>query len=255
MILLATAAASILGAIGHGAFHRNSRIFGSVMSDLSTHDRVVALTFDDGPNPDATPLILDCLADYAVPATFFVLGSHVDRWPDLVRRIVRAGHQIGNHGYFHRRLHLKSPGYIKRDVVLGKRAIERAAGTSPHFFRAPHGFRNPWVTPIARSLSEITVGWSLGVWDSDRPGSGAIVNRTLAGARPGSIILLHDGDGYDPGGDRLQTAEALEPIIVGLKKRNFGFAGLPDPSAMEPVSARSRSALARQTRDFSPAIH
>ena len=92
-------------------------------------------------------------------------------------------------------------------------------------FRAPHGFRSPWVTPIARSLGQRTVGWSLGVWDSDRPGVDEIVRRTVEGATPGSILLLHDGDGYDPDGDRMQTAAALAadhrpPERPGLRIRD-----------------------------------
>lgn len=213
--------------MAHGAFHRNSFFFGPVLGHLPTKRREVALTFDDGPNPDATPRILDALAEHGVRATFFVLGAHAERWPDLVHRVVAEGHQLGNHGYFHRKLHLKSPFYVKRDITLGKRAIERAGSSAPRFFRAPHGFRSPWVSAIARSVGERTIGWSLGVWDSDRPGIDAIVSRTLEGARPGSIILLHDGDGYNANGDRMQTAAALPRIIGGLRERGFEFVTLP----------------------------
>jgi peptidoglycan/xylan/chitin deacetylase (PgdA/CDA1 family) len=218
---------SLLGGAAHGAFHRNSRVFGPVLGELPADGKQVSLTFDDGPNPDATPRILDTLAKHGVKATFFILGAHAERWPDLVHRVVTEGHQIGNHGYFHRKLHLKSPFYVKRDLVLGKRAIERAGAQSPKFFRAPHGFRSPWVTTIARSLGERTIGWSLGVWDSEMPGVKAIVDRTIEGTRPGSIILLHDGDGYNPNADRTQTAAAVPWIITGLRERGFEFVTLP----------------------------
>jgi peptidoglycan/xylan/chitin deacetylase (PgdA/CDA1 family) len=79
------------------------------------------------------------------------------------------------------------------------------------------------VTPIARSLGQRTVGWSLGVWDSDRPGVDAIAERTIGGARAGSILLLHDGDGYDPGGDRMQTARAVPIIVDRLLEQGFRF--------------------------------
>jgi peptidoglycan/xylan/chitin deacetylase (PgdA/CDA1 family) len=215
--------AVLLGGAAHGAFHRNSPIFGRPITRLPTSERAVALTFDDGPNPDATPVVLDALAERGVKATFFVLGRHAERWPDLVERAVREGHAIGNHGYFHRKLHFKSPEYVRQDLELGTVAIERAAHVAPSYFRAPHGFRSPWVTPIARSLGQRTVGWSLGVWDSDRPGVETIAQRTVDGAKPGSILLLHDGDGYDPSGDRMQTAGAIPLIVDRLLAQGYRF--------------------------------
>jgi peptidoglycan/xylan/chitin deacetylase (PgdA/CDA1 family) len=164
-----------------------------------------------------------------VRATFFVLGRHADRWPDLVRRMAAEGHQLGNHGYRHRKLHRRGPGYVRDDLTRGTESICRASGlTALRHFRAPHGFRNPWVTPIARSLGQRTVGWSLGVWDSARPGAVEIARRAAEGLRGGSILLLHDGDGYDADGDRLQTAEALPSIIESLRARGLRFATLPD---------------------------
>jgi peptidoglycan/xylan/chitin deacetylase (PgdA/CDA1 family) len=223
MILGLGAAAVVLGGAAHGAFHRNSPLFGRPITRLRAPGRAVALTFDDGPNPDATPLILDALAERGVKATFFILGRHAERWPDLVKRVADEGHAIGNHGYHHRKLHFKSPSYVRSDLALGTRAIEAASHLHPRLFRAPHGFRSPWVTAIARSLGQRTVGWSLGVWDSDRPGVDAIVDRTVDGVRPGSILLLHDGDGYDLRGDRMQTARAVPVIIDRLHAQGYRF--------------------------------
>lgn len=227
MIGYAALGVSVIGGAVHGAFHRNSPLFGPTLGRISGDRKVVALTFDDGPNPDATPLILDTLAEKGVRATFFVLGSHAERWPELVRRMSQEGHQLGNHGYFHRKLQFRSPFYVSRDIRLGIRAIKRAGAPAPRYFRAPHGFRSPWTTPIARAYGERTVGWSLGVWDSDRPGVDEIVRRTLEGVSPGSIVLLHDGDGYNPDGDRMQTAAALPHIIDRLKEQGYEFATLP----------------------------
>ena len=227
MIGYAALGVSVIGGAVYGAFHRNSPLFGPALGRISSERKVVALTFDDGPNPDATPLILDTLAEKGVRATFFVLGSHAERWPELVRRMAQEGHQLGNHGYFHRKLQFKSPFYVSRDIRLGIRAIKRAGAPAPRYFRAPHGFRSPWTTPIARAYGERTVGWSLGVWDSDRPGVDEIVRRTLEGVSPGSIVLLHDGDGYNPDGDRMQTAAALPYIIDRLKEQGYEFATLP----------------------------
>jgi peptidoglycan-N-acetylglucosamine deacetylase len=230
MILGALAAAGAAAAgLAHGAFHRNSPLFGRPITRAPGEGRVVALTFDDGPNPEATPRILDVLAREGVPATFFVLGRHADRWPALVARVAAEGHALGNHGWHHRKLHRRSPAFVRTDLELGTASITAAAGRRPTLFRAPHGFRSPWVTPIARSLGQATVGWSLGVWDSARPGADAIVGRTVRGVRPGSIVLLHDGDGYDADGDRSQTADALPQIIRALREQGYRFVALEAP--------------------------
>ena len=213
MIVAPALGALFAGALAHGAYYPNSPIFGSVISQVPSDEPLVALTFDDGPNPDATPPILDALVERGAKASFFILGRHAERWPDIVRRIADDGHAICNHGYHHRKLHLKSPGYVRDDLELGTRAIVDACGVRPRFFRAPHGFRSPWVTAIARSLGQRTVGWSRGVWDTSLPGVEVIAERTVRAARPGAILLLHDGDGYDPLGNRMQTAQAV-PIIV-----------------------------------------
>ena len=218
---------AIAGAMAaHGAFHRNSPLFGRVVRRAPGSGKVVALTFDDGPNPRATAAILDVLRDEKVPATFFLLGKHVERWPQLAARVAAEGHVVGNHGYHHRKLHWRGPAYVRTDIALGTHAIASATGVQPRLFRAPHGFRSPWVSGIARELGQRTVGWSLGVWDSDRPGAAEIARRAEAGTRAGSVVLLHDGDGYDPDGDRTQTAAALPIIIRSLRARGFRFVTL-----------------------------
>jgi peptidoglycan/xylan/chitin deacetylase (PgdA/CDA1 family) len=227
MIPAAAVGAAAAGLLAHGTWHRNSAVFGPVLSHLPGDDHVVSITFDDGPNPRATTRILDVLRREEVAATFFVLGRHAERWPELVRRASLEGHQLANHGYFHRKLHRRSPAYVRDDLTRGTEQIVRAAGVRPAHFRAPHGFRSPWVTPIAASLGQRTVGWSLGVWDSARPGAEVIAERAIKGMHAGSILLLHDGDGYDADGDRMQTAEALPRIIEGLRGRGFRFTTLP----------------------------
>jgi len=219
-----------VGALVHGTYHRNSPLFGRALGSLplaAAGERVAALTFDDGPNPEATPRILDALAATGTVATFFLLGRHVERWPELAQRVAAEGHVVGNHGWYHRKLHTRSPATVRRDLELGTAAIIGATGVAPGVFRAPHGFRAPWVTTIARSLGQRTIGWSLGVWDSARPGVDAIVERTVSGTRPGSILLLHDGDGYDASGDRTQTAAAVPRIIAALESRSYRLVGVP----------------------------
>jgi peptidoglycan-N-acetylglucosamine deacetylase len=220
-------AVAVAVAAAHGAFHRNSFVFGRALGRLPTRDKKVALTFDDGPNPDATPRILDILSAERVPATFFLLGRHVEHYPEIARRVAASGQTLGNHGYYHRKLHNRGPRYVRRDLQMGTQAIVDATGCRPELFRAPHGFRSPWVTSIASSLGQRTVGWTLGVWDSDRPGAEEIARRAIAGCSPGTILLLHDGDAYDLHGDRRQTAEALPRIIREMKERGYEFVSLP----------------------------
>ena len=226
---IASAAVVSVGTLAWGALERNSPLFGRVQRRLPNDEPLAALTFDDGPNPEATPAILDALGAEGVAATFFVLGRHADRWPAIVERTTAEGHVIGNHGYHHRKLVWRSPSYVRDDILLGTAAIERAGAARPRLFRAPHGQRNPWVSPIARGAGQRTVGWTLGVWDTARPGPDVIAERVLRGTRPGSIVLLHDGDGYDPAGDRMQTARALPRLIRGLRDRGYSFVTLTTP--------------------------
>lgn len=225
-LAVAFAAGGIIAA--HGAFHRNSGVFASPLARLPGASRPeVALTFDDGPNPETTPLVLDELASAGAHATFFVLGRYAERWPGLVRRIAAEGHALGSHGYHHRRLAFRGPRFTRRDLTAGASAIADAAGERARLFRAPHGFLNPWVEGVARELGQRVVGWTLGVWDTDRPGAGVIAERVVRGARDRSIVLLHDGDGRDPRGDRTQTAAALPSMIHGLRERGFHLTTVP----------------------------
>jgi len=214
-------------AMVHGLYYPNSYLFGVPITKVRGPGRVVALTFDDGPNPRATPPILDALAARGVKATFFVLGRHADAWPDIVRRIADEGHTIGNHGWHHRKLHVRGPGYVRRDLTMGAESIERASGGVPGRVHELMSFRSPWVSAIASSIGQRTVGWSRGVWDSDKPGVEAIVRRTVDGTRPGRIMLLHDGDGYDMHGDRTQTAAAMPRILDELLEQGYWFATIP----------------------------
>jgi peptidoglycan/xylan/chitin deacetylase (PgdA/CDA1 family) len=226
--LLATGAGLGAGALALGAYHPNSPIFGPVVSHGPAGVRSLYLTFDDGPNPTATARILDVLAAERVPAAFFLVGDHVRRFPELARAVVTAGHVAGNHTNTHVKLHRCGPRRVRRELEAAHRAIAEMTGAVPRVFRAPHGYRNPFVARAVRRLGYTVVGWSYGVWDSARPGAAAIRARVLRRLRPGAVILLHDGDGYDPTGDRGQTADALPGIIRDARAAGFAFASLTD---------------------------
>ena len=195
-----------------GAYAPNSRLFGSVIG-RGPAEPVAYLTFDDGPNPGATHRVLEVLDQEQVAATFFMVGRHVERYPGIAMAVVQAGHEIGNHTYSHIKLHRAGPRRAEREIRRAHQAIAGITGYVARSFRAPHGYRSPFVARAVAPYGYRSFGWTFGVWDSDRPGVSRIRSRVRQRLTPGAIVLLHDGDGYDPTGDRRQTAAALPGII------------------------------------------
>ena len=190
--------------------------------------RRIYLTFDDGPNERATSAILDTLAQERVPAAFFMVGDHVRRFPSLARDVVRAGHTVGNHTYHHMKLHLAGPKKIRSQLRQTHEVIEWVTNRAPRSFRAPHGYRSVFLRSVAAEMSYTVFGWTFGVFDTARPGVEEIRRRVRKRLRPGAIVLLHDGDGYDPEGDRMQTAKALPGIIADGRMAGYQFAPLSE---------------------------
>ncbi len=188
----------------------------------------IYLTFDDGPNERATNAILETLARERVAAAFFMGGDHVRRFPALARKVVREGHMAGNHTHNHVKLHFVGRKRLRHQLEVAHQAIEWATGERPRAFRAPHGYRSPYLRAAARELGYTVFGWTFGVFDTARPGGDEIRRRVRRRLRPGAIVLLHDGDGYDPEGDRMQTAHALPGIIEDARNAGYEFAPLRD---------------------------
>lgn len=214
-----------LGAAGFAVYYPNATLFGPVVGRGPRRPELY-LTFDDGPNPRATPAILDTLAEFGVPAAFFLVGDFVRRHPAIARRTAESGHTLGNHTTTHAKLHGLGPGRIAAELGRAHDLIAQATGRPPRAFRAPHGSRNPFVARAARRLGYRTFGWTFGVWDSDPIGPGEIRRRIRRRLRPGAIILLHDGDGYDPDGDRSATALALPDVIRDAHHAGYRFRSL-----------------------------
>jgi peptidoglycan/xylan/chitin deacetylase (PgdA/CDA1 family) len=183
---------------------------------------VVYLTFDDGPHPTYTPQLLDLLAAYEAQASFFVLGSQVVRFPDLVARLVRAGHAVGNHTWSHPRLPGLAPAALSRELLDTQDAIQRAAGITPACLRPPYGDRDAAVTARAAELGLRMTLWDLDPRDWARPATAAIVDHVLAQVRPGSVVLLHDGQR-----GREQTVAATAQLLAALTERGYELRALP----------------------------
>ncbi|MDF2636387.1 MAG: polysaccharide deacetylase [Pelosinus sp.] len=200
-----------------------NHVFGRVFSNKETTQKVVALTFDDGPYPPYTGQVLDVLKEYHVPATFFVVGQNVEKYPELVKRISVEGHQLGNHTYHHVDLLKVDRKVIAEEIDNTNKAIVAATGISPHLMRPPHGFRDPAVMEMMAERNLKVVEWSVMSRDWTNPGVDVIVERTVNKVKNGSIVLLHDGDGITSQASRMQSVEATRRIIQILSAQGYRF--------------------------------
>jgi cellulose synthase/poly-beta-1,6-N-acetylglucosamine synthase-like glycosyltransferase/peptidoglycan/xylan/chitin deacetylase (PgdA/CDA1 family) len=223
-------------------------------------DHVVALTFDDGPDPRWTPQILDILRRRHVPATFFMVGSAAATHPDLVRRVFAEGHEIGNHSFTHPNMAHVSEGQVRLELTATTRAIESAVGRTVTLFRPPFNadsepgsYGEIMPMAVAGGMNYVTAGESIDPedWNLTRTDAAGrshplaadeIVRSVLQDAARGHAILLHDA-----GGDRSRTVAALEPIITALQARGYRFVamgaleGRGRDVTMPPLSAEDRT--------------
>ena len=242
--LCSAVAVAAIALLAWGAFTPNSPLFGRVIDGNGTPDRVIALTFDDGPSAETTPRVLEVLRERDVQATFFVLGRHAAEHPELVAEIRAEGHQVASHGYDHALLTFATTDQVTGQLERAEVAISQAAGTDPTpFFRAPHGFRNLFVHRAAEGRGYRIVGWTKGVWDTAKPGVDTIVKRSVSGFRPGAILLLHDGDGSGQGDDRTQTAEAVPLIVDAAHDAGYRLVTVSELADIAPVRRVSRLRL------------
>jgi len=191
------------------------------ISSGGSERREIALTFDDGPGP-YTPQLLNQLARLHTPATFFEIGF-MFRWfyPSAIREL-RAGDAIGDHTETHPMMALLPSSAQQRQIVDQTQWVRRYGGPFPRLWRPPYGSYNATTLRILKRLRMLMVLWTVDTDDYLRPGVPAIVHRALAGARPGAIILMHDG-----GGNRAQTIAALAPIVHALRERGYRLVTIP----------------------------
>ena len=156
--------------------------------------RTVAVTIDDGPDPEVTPRMLEVLARAGARATFFCVGARVLEQPELVRAIVRAGHAVENHSQHHlHRFSLLGPAGMRREIAEAQEAIASATGRPPRFFRAPAGLRNPFLDPVLESLGLSLVSWTRRGFDTVERDPETVFARLVRGLAARDIVLLHDG--------------------------------------------------------------
>jgi peptidoglycan/xylan/chitin deacetylase (PgdA/CDA1 family) len=226
---LTTAAVVMLGAVSYGAFEPQSSEFGHTYWSGAPGQKVVALTFDDGPNEPYTGRVLDVLRREHLHATFFLIGQNVRRLPNTVARIVEEGHAVGNHTDSHpMAFALRPEAELKSEIDAAERTIHAAGGVYPSLFRPPNGVRSPWLMNVLRQDSLVAVTWDDAPSDWDPIPAAELVKRTLAQVHPGSIILLHDGLNLTTGANQGETVKALPQIIEGLRARGYRFGTVPE---------------------------
>ncbi|WP_212993170.1 polysaccharide deacetylase family protein [Actinoplanes auranticolor] len=183
--------------------------------------RVVALTFDDGPDPAYTPQVLRILRKHHARATFFVIGQQASAHPDLVRSIVDDGHTVGTHTWSHANLSRLPAGRVRTEVGRAVDTVATTIGRIPALFRAPYGSWSRTVFEACATLGQTSVAWDVDPRDWDNPGAGRIRAEILDQVGNRSIVLTHDG-----GGDRSQTVRALRSVLPVLIDTGYRFVGV-----------------------------
>ncbi|MYC75985.1 polysaccharide deacetylase family protein [Candidatus Poribacteria bacterium] len=207
--------------------------FGKNVVHLNTDQRIVALTYDDGPNPPYTERLLDVLAKHNVKATFFMIGNRIEKHPETVSRVIAEGHQIGNHSYSHPLLGFLPPFYVRREIERTDNLLQKyhpygvfKAGAV--VFRAPVLTRFLPVAWVLAKGNRAHISCNVWSWDWTTQNPDKITETVLKKTSPGSIIVLHDGKAENKSANRSGTIEATDQIITALKRDGYQFVRLSD---------------------------
>lgn len=206
-----------------------SNFQGIVISEakLPPEKKVIALTFDDGPWPNSTAKVLDILKKNRIKSTFFVVGQNVKNYPDLTKQIVADGHIIANHTWHHwyHQMNAQAAAY---EVANTGDIIYQTTGVRTSLFRPPGGIMNNGVAAYAKNNKYAVIMWSADSMDYSRPAVPRLMNNIFREAKPGGIVLMHDG-----GGDRSNTVKALPEIISRFRKQGYEFVTVPELLEMQ----------------------
>jgi len=203
-----------------------SRFRGSIIRHVNwrSEEKAIALTFDDGPWPKTTSQILDILKENNIKATFFLIGHNLKNFPQIGQRVVAEGHAIGNHTWHH--WHRPMDEFTAmREIEDTAMLLQKTTGVKTELFRPPNGFLYNGLADYALQRKDVVVTWSVDSGDWHKSGLSVewLVKRVVEKAKPGAIILMHDG-----GGDRSKTVQALPKIISQLMQRGYTFVTVPE---------------------------
>lgn len=179
-------------------------------------ERRIALTIDDGPDPDVTPRVLDLLDQYGARATFFCIGDLARRHPQWIEAIVARGHAVENHSQRHRHtFSLSGPGALRREIEAAQQTLTEISGTRPLFFRAPAGLRNPFLEPVLCRLGLRLASWTRRGFDTRERDARKVTRRLLHGLAPRDILLVHDGHAARGAQGRPVVLDVLPEVLRG----------------------------------------
>lgn len=202
----------------YASYNIRANIYMYVYCKKKTDEKVVALTFDDGPDNIQTPKVLKVLKDHHIPACFFCIGNKIKGNEELIRQIVKEGHAIGNHSYSHSNLFpLFSPSQMREDLLTSQQELEKISGKPVKWFRPPFGVTNPTLAKAVRELGYTTIGWNIRTLDAQNSTPEKVLSRIRKRLVPGSIILLHD---------RMPNSDTLLVEVLDLLKKE-GYTVVP----------------------------
>jgi len=182
----------------------------------------VALTFDDGPDPIVTPQVLDLLDQYGAKASFFCIANKVIAHPELTREIIRRGHSVENHTNSHpHAFAFFGPSALQHEIDSAQTAIYATTGVAPVFFRAPMGFRNPFLAPVVERAGLRYTNWTRRGYDTFAKSAEPVLHRLQRGLAAGDILLLHDGRSIQPHGESPVILEVLPRLLKHLQTLNL----------------------------------
>jgi chitin deacetylase len=219
-----------------------SRFQGAIINHakLTKGEKVIALTFDDGPWAESTAQILDILKKNNIKATFFVVGQMLKTYPELGKRIAFEGHVLGNHTWHHW-YHYFNPQAAAFEIDNTSNLIYQTTGVKTTLFRPPGGIMHNGVADYARNKKYAIVMWSADSVDYSRPGVPRLIRNVTKQSKPGGIVLMHDG-----GGNRSDTVEALPQIISHFRKQGYRFVTIPELLQMEDQELQLAAAKKKQ---------
>lgn len=211
------------------------RLYPDIILRLGPTDtKTVALTFDDGPDMQYTPQVLDVLRDKGVKATFFLIGNRVEEYPDVAKRIVQEGHLVGNHTYSHPEIMKAGGELLKRELALTEQALAKIGATGSGLFRPPYGAISPNLVEEAAALGYRVAMWSVDSLDWRGLPKDMVVAKVMEMMSPGAVVLQHSSGG--PGEDLSGSVQALPEIIDTLREQGYRFVRLDEMFPAVPAS-------------------